>query len=235
MRYSLLVRLEKRKSKAGAGIGNPALENAYKNLSSEHSVLFLDETYNAPGEGMDHTFYAIGAVLIFKDALNDARLDLKDITGKSRWHTTDELRTQEGRNTAVSLLKYCKACEEDIYFISLRQPMSEGTPTETARQACLTRLLKFVGEHFNSVRVVVLEKRQDLKHDDADRTLVKNLRSQGTIPRHIQVLLVSPVDEQLLWLPDLLAMAYRRQITHNDETSRYFAEYLEDSTFILEA
>ncbi|MCQ9341053.1 hypothetical protein NQ028_07850, partial [Corynebacterium phoceense] len=54
------------------------------------------------------------------------------------------------------------------------------------------------------------------------------------VSRGTQLLLVSPRHEHLLWLPDLIAMAFRRKITHKDETSTYFKEYVEGSTTVLE-
>ena len=40
-------------------------------------------------------------------------------------------------------------------------------------------------------------------------------------------------EEKLLWLPNLVAIAYRRTITHTNETSLFFPQYLQQSTTII--
>lgn len=229
---SKIRRFDPSGEKNGENVANPALEVAYKNLRPQDRVLFVDETYNAPGEGMEHTFYTVCGVLISDKDLADTRDDLVDITGKTFWHTTQELRTPEGRATAVDLLKFCRDVD-DLYFLAHRTPLTPEQSTEEARQDCLRSLFSHVGEAHPETRLIVIEKRQDHSHDDADRSLVKKMRSNGTISRQTQVILTSPSSEYLLWLPDLVAMAFRRQLTHQDETAQYFTDYVEHSTTIL--
>lgn len=212
---------------------NPVLKRAYENLRPQDYVLFVDETYNAPGEGLDHTFYTVCGVLIEHRHLADTRYSLSEIVGTSYWHTTDQLRTSKGRETTVELLKFCSEVD-DLYFLAHRTPLIDGTDMEEARQICLRALFSYIGEEHKITRLIVMEKRQDNTHDDADRSLVKRLRGDGVVSRHVRVLLVSPRDERLLWLADLIAMAYRRQITHSDETARYFEKYVRNSAIVLQ-
>lgn len=210
---------------------NPALDTAYKNLASTDHVLFVDESYNAPAEGMEHTFYTVCGVLIEGSLLRATRQDISYIVGDSFWHTTDALRTSQGRDTAVDLLEFCEEVD-DLYFVTYKMPLEPDDDLENARQACLQTLFSHVEDGY-SPRLIVMEKRQDHIRDDADRKLVKRLRSEGKVSRNTQILLVSPRDEYLLWLPDLIAMVFRREITHKDETATYFKRYVAKSTTVL--
>lgn len=213
-------------------MSNPALDKSYENLSHTDYVLFVDETYNAPGEEMEHTFYTVCGVLIKASLLVDTRQEIDEIVDDYFWHTTDALRTSEGRATAVELLQFCEEVD-DLYFVAHKMPLQPGDNMENARQACLRALFSHV-ENGHNAKLIVMEKRQDNAHDDADRRLLKHLRSERVVSRGTQLLLVSPRHEHLLWLPDLIAMAFRRKITHKDETSTYFKEYVEGSTTVLE-
>lgn len=43
------------------------------------------------------------------------------------------------------------------------------------------------------------------------------MRAAGLIRRSMQTVLTSPKYEHLLWLPDLVSLAYRRTFTHHDD------------------
>lgn len=214
---------------------DPTLDKAYGNLKSDHRILFIDETYNAPDEGMEHTFYTICGVLITCENLPPTREELCEIVEKNYWHTTDELRTSTGKATVVDLLEFCHEVD-DLYFLAHKSPITEDMSTEDARQECLRGLFSHIGntpELQSNTPLIVMEKRQDHAHDDADRALIKKLRQEKIIDRHTQVVITSPQDECLLWLPDLVAMAFRRKITHKDDTAQYFDKYIKSSTTVI--
>ena len=105
-----------------------------------------------------------------------------------------------------------------------------GDDTEHARQQCLTTLIKNLDSNTSAL---VFEKRKTQKENHADQALVTNLRNQKLLSQSVRTVWVSPSEEKLLWLPDLVAMAYRRTITHTDDTRLLFPQYLHQSTTII--
>ena len=68
------------------------------------------------------------------------------------------------------------------------------------------------------VDLLVLEERSQSNLKNRDQASHKELLSTRQVPRQTRLLQTSPACERLLWLPDLVASAYRRTITHNDRT-----------------
>lgn len=193
-------------------------------------VLFLDESYSPPQQDRQ-SFYIIAGASLKKRVLNDTRDDICDIVGDSWWHTTEALQNETtGIPRLEELLSYCSRHQDPI-FVAQKAPLPSESDIEQARQICLAGLLK----HTNSqISAVVLESRQYKTQDDADRSLIKRLRRAGDVAQSTPAVHVSPKDEQLLWLPDLAAMMYRRQITHTNTTGKYFATYLAESTTVID-
>lgn len=214
------------------------LQTAYRNLNSSHFVLFVDETFNNPKEDFELSFYMVCGVLIPQDVLDGTRDDIRGIVGENYWHTTDALQTEKGREKATELLAYCDRMG-DRHIFSHKMNLTDSTKENNdimsqAREACLTSLFQFTQSVQQDMRLIVMEKRQNLRDDDADRSVVKKLRSSGTLSRHTSVYHASPTQEQLLWLPDLSAMALRRSVTHRDETSRYFDQFLKKHSVTID-
>ncbi|WP_071567075.1 hypothetical protein [Corynebacterium sp. NML130628] len=217
---------------------NPALANAYKNLNARHYVLYVDETFNRPEEQLDYSFYMVCGVLINAAHIEVTREEIDEIVEGNYWHTTEALQTGEGQEKTEELLKYCKQVRDQHIFASKRDIASQNEDVKAAfneaRKDCLQVLLATVQKHHPDTRLVIIEKRQTNTENDADRRLVKTLRSEKVISRHTQLIHASPKDEHLLWLPDLSAMVYRRSRTHRDETSHYFERFLQDIARVVD-
>ncbi|MGV0345785.1 hypothetical protein [uncultured Corynebacterium sp.] len=215
-----------------------ALEAAYRNLNEDHYVLYVDETYNRPEENLGRSFYLICGVLISARFLDATREDIREIVDGGYWHTTEALQSAEGRQKAEGLLTYCNDVGDKHIFAYKKDLTQIGEENEVsvaqARDDCLKALLVAVQQNYPGTRLVVMEKRQRHTENDADRRLIKHLRSVGAISRYTQVLHESPKEEHLLWLPDLSAMALRRSKTHHDRTGLYFKLYLEDHSFVID-
>lgn len=177
-------------------------------------------------------------VLINSPDLEGTRDDIRSIVESERWHTTDELRTSEGRGKARELLAYCKEVGDCHIFAFKRDLTAINGDTDAAmieaRKMCLTELFLAAQSSHPGLRLIVVEKRQTNTQNDADRSLARELRSSGALSRHTQLFLVSPAEEQLLWLPDLSALTLRRSRTHTDETSKYFETYLRPIALVRE-
>lgn len=211
------------------------LDSAYKNLSGEHFVLYVDETFNRPEEKLDHSFYVVCGVLVQEFYLEETRRELLEIVGQAYWHTTEALQTDEGHAKAEELLEYCRRVRDCHVFAYKKNLPKQGDANEvvsSAREECLRELLIVVQRHCPGLRLIVIEKRQTNAQNDADRRVVKSLRAEKRLSRHARLLLVSPKDEYLLWLPDLSAMAFRRSKTHKDKTSYYFEQFLGEISIV---
>lgn len=210
---------------------NPVLTNIYRSLPKQSYVLYIDETYSTQGDANTPPYYIICGVLIRSKHLTQTRQDIQEIIGGRYWHTTEALQTPNGRETTEQLLQYCSDID-DTYFISHRVS-TDQTTIEQSRRACMKALLKHCQLKFPELKAVIIEARQTHRHNGKDRETIRQMKRDKDLSRNVTLQIVSSAEEFLLWLPDLVAMTYRRRITHNDETSRYYAKYLQSSTTTL--
>lgn len=215
---------------------HPSLVRLYKNAAAQDSFLYLDESYSVPDEYEAGSFYILTAVKLTFNDLPETRRILRDIAGKNYWHTTNELRTSEGKSRTVEMLQQFNSWG-DTHLISVEIPLHNPRDLERARGNCLRSLLThvYLNEDNDLPKGLIFEKRLTAKHDDRDRRLIKKLKNEKIVPADIGTAWVSPADECILWTPDITYMAYRRQITHKDinETGEYFNKYLEEFSTII--
>lgn len=210
------------------------LKNAYANVKTGGAVLYVDETYNSPkDEDVDQTFYTLCGVLLKKDILNGMRKNLDDLVPTGWWHTTDALN-ENRHDEVVALLKMCYEFD-DIYVFAHKTPLLKGERLEEARSECWQKLLVYVAEHYPELGLVIFESRGRASLDRADFSFVNKLRNEKKFPRATRIVSASPAVEHLLWIPDLMAMAHRRKLTHSgkDETGNYFDRYVQKNAIII--
>ncbi|MBC3185693.1 hypothetical protein H7347_03745 [Corynebacterium sp. zg-331] len=215
---------------------HPSLVRMYgQGADDEDCFLYLDESYSIPDAYKDGAFYILSAAQVRHADLAGTRRELQKIVGGGWWHTTDALRSTQGRTKTKKLLEQINAWA-DPYFITIATPLDERFDSENARRDCLRALISYVYSPAVSTtpRGIVFEARHHQKENNRDRRLVRLLREEGIMPADVHVAWVSPAEECLLWLADLTCMAYRRQLTHQDDTSRYFATYLEAHVHVIE-
>lgn len=212
-------------------IRHPALREMYGKLANHHTVIFLDESYREPVQQSEEEegYYIIAGSILKKDNLEGTRLQLQEIVGDNYFHTTKALQTANGTKTVQSLLQQCQEWN-DNHILVINTQLTPGCNIEHARQQCLRRLIVDLK---TDTRAIVFEKRQHSKENNSDEALIKTLRQAKALSDQTRTMWVSPSDEKLLWLPDLVAMAYRRTITHTNETSLLFPQYLQQSTTII--
>ena len=87
-------------------------------------------------------------------------------------------------------------------------------------------------EKWDPVELLVLEERNQMNFRAKDRKNHNELVTANAVPRNTRLLQTSPKFERLLWLPDVVSMAYRRTITHLDETSKLFGIIEEKVHFV---
>lgn len=213
---------------------HPALKNLYTHLGDNQVVAYLDETFDDEVHRSDDSisFYTISAVVYRGKDIAVAREDLKDIVSGRYWHSTDAIQTDGGRSAFVEALKYFgKNGDVSLFVTQAPLPDSKENQRLEARTSCLQNLVSQLADGVTGLRAVVMEKSNKKAHDSRDQRDLKALQSSGRIPSHLQFLHVSPSEEQLLWAPDMVAMAYRRTLTHTDKSSRWF-EHIKDHSHV---
>lgn len=195
---------------------NPVLDTAYANTAG--AVAYLDETFH-PGPG--DRFYVVTAVLVPRTAMQPLRDELRHLAGGTFWHTTDELMTEDGHKRALAILQHLGAGDElCVITHHTRVDTDDGIDLEKARRDCLrtmaTTLSVGAAPLPGPTGILVLEERNPRHRSNFDRSHFNQMRADRSIHRSMQVVLTSPKYEHLLWLPDVVAMAYRRTLTHHD-------------------
>ncbi|MGY1948908.1 hypothetical protein [Nocardia asiatica] len=196
---------------------NPALDLAYANTSGP--VAYLDETFQAPGT-KEAAFYVFTAVLVERDEMQGLRDKLQELAGGTFWHTTDELLTGDGWKKALAMLEYLGQGPELCVLAHECQVDEDDTDVEKARRACLRGLLAALsagGPTWGRTDLVVFEERTPRNRANFDRKHVSDLRREQKIHRAMQVQMVSPKHEHLLWLPDVVSSAFRKSITRRGD------------------
>lgn len=200
--------------------------NAY--ARTKGPIAFLDESYQAPDPVITHdtTFYIFTAVIVQQEEMDELRDGLVTIAEDTWWHTTDALLEEEGRLKTRDMLEFLAEGYEAC-VIAHQVPVGPADHNaEVARRACYRGLAIELAAgaegKWDPVELLVLEERNQMNFRNKDRKNHSELVSAGAVPRNTRLLQTSPKFERLLWLPDLVSSAYRRTITHRDETSTLF-------------
>ncbi|MGH3638537.1 MAG: hypothetical protein ACRDUX_05855, partial [Mycobacterium sp.] len=113
------------------------LADAYQRAPGGY-VAFLDETYEV--DQGTKTFYLLSGVVAHRDSFGELRDGLRDVVGTSYWHTTEKLRTHEGREQAVEVARYLGDGPE-VSLVALKRPLAiDDVVGDEARAECFAKL-----------------------------------------------------------------------------------------------
>ena len=191
-------------------------------------VAYLDESYQALDgvRSHDDTFYIFTAVIVQPKDMAELRAGLREIAGGLRWHTTEALQTTDGRERTRDMLGYLADGFEACVIAHKVAVDADDRDLENARRACYRGLAMELSAGcsgaWDPIDLLVLEERNQQKFRNKDKRNHTELVSEQRVPRNARLLQTSPKYEHLLWLPDLVSQAYRRTITHKDDTRRLF-------------
>lgn len=198
---------------------HPVLDKAYANTTG--AVAYLDETFHHGEDGATR-FYVFTAVVVERTEMRLLREELREIAGGTFWHTTDELRTEEGRKKAAAMLQFLGEGNEVCVIAHHSRVDNADDDLEDARRDCLRGLASTLSVGADplsgSIDLMVLEDRNPRNRSNLDRKNIAAMRADGLIHRSMQVVLTSPKYEHLLWLPDVVSSAYRGTFTRADDT-----------------
>jgi len=217
----------------GFGLKDRSLAELYRTTSGP--VAFIDESYREPLHSDERPFYSMSAVIVGRDQGALVRDVLMDIPGSTYWHTTEAYRTPAGKRVIKEMIDYIAGAAEYNIVTVQTQIRRDDPAMKTARHECLGALTKELtrGSGINAVRLLVVESRNARSHpggDADDSRVIKQLRSAGTVDRHVHVHHTSPAKEPLLWAADLSVWAFRRNLAVGD---KQWFEPLQDISTVL--
>ena len=211
---------------------HPSLSRIFQQASPDDTIVFIDESYVAPGEEFSDSFYSPVATAIKFKHLASTRENLKEVGQSTYWHTTESMQTTEGQERVEAILKLCHEFGDSHSAACLR-PLQHDHDVEHARQDCLEKLITTTTGQEPSLNGMIFEERYSQSDNDKDRNTLKRLRKSNDLPQGVPAAWVSPADETCLWIPDLVAYMYRRTLTHGGQSTAWFNKYLEEHCQIL--
>lgn len=186
--------------------------NAYQR-NGIRPVAYIDESYRGPQEGGQH-FYLLTAVIVQASERDSLRSGIEEIVGDGYWHTSEAISQRSGVETAEELLNYLNDGDE-ISVVSLQTPNIQND-LETMRRDCMFALLPSLEKGSadrSALKLALLERRRDRKEQNSDTRIHSDLVKSSELSQHFRLMQVSPAQEHLLWLPDLVSYAARGKIT----------------------
>jgi hypothetical protein len=216
------------------GSGQARVLKTHYNRVGDGPVAYLDETYHLEFDGR-HRFYVMAAVVVLEPDRDPMRTELDTLVPDGWWHTTDVLRSGDGRERARELLQTFQVQEQICVIVEQVEVDPDDKDGFIARTEVFGRLLTAVhsAEHGThpSVHLAVVEQQRVARKNNLDRATRKHLIQTGALTAPMELVVVSPGSEHLLWLPDLVCSAYRQKIVfRNDDL---FAE-IEHLTHVVQ-
>lgn len=133
-----------------------------------------------------------------------------DIVGGHYWHTTESYNAGDTARIRA-LLEYI-AASECVSLVAVQTDVINGD-LEHARRECLAGLLAALSQA--GVRLVVLERRRTQAERNADSALIRRLVVSQRAGR-VEAVQATPSAEELLWAPDVVGWAMRRDLATGD-------------------
>jgi hypothetical protein len=201
-----------------AGPGQSNVLKAHYERIGTGPVAYLDETYHLERDGR-RRFYVMAAVVVLESDRDALRNELDDLVPDGWWHTTDALRSDEGRDQARALLETFRVPDETCVVVDKVSVDTDDKDGTRARGVVLSRLLTALhtAEHGTHppVALTVIEEHRVARINNFDRSVRAKLITSGVIADSTTLAAISPGSEHLLWLPDLVCSAYRQKTVHH--------------------
>lgn len=202
-----------------AGPGQRAVLRTHYAKAGDSPVAFLDETYHLDRDGRER-FYVMAAVVVAARDRDPLRSALDDIVPSGWWHTSEQLRSEQGRADALRLLETLQAPEDACVIVDHAAVAATDDDDAQARHAALSRLLLALdrgeGQDEGRVGLAVAEEHRIRRVNNADRATRSSLLTTGRLTGPLGLVHASPGSEHLLWLPDLVCSAYRQERVRRD-------------------
>lgn len=188
------------------------LRDAYKR-NADRPVAYIDESMRGPHEP-GSPYYILTAVVVAASDRDALRAGIDRLVGQPYWHTSDALKTGHGRQQAIALLTYLSQGSESFVISVNRSIQPQDQDLELARRECMGLLLPALEKPTSDragVRLAVAERRRDRSQQNIDSRTTADLVRAKAISQHFRLMQITPYEEHLLWLPDLVASAVRQR------------------------
>ncbi len=179
---------------------------------------FADETFHAPSNPGGSHFYVFALVGLERENLRHHREMLQSLVFRSKWHSSEMLGKQSGRDRFRKTVLHFSKFAHSYIFVVQQIPESDRTGEKTRR-----KLITFIVQNMlarDPKSFLIFENRGSLGQKNQD---LETLRNTLSPQQRSQVRFQEPANEELLWLPDMLASAYRYHLTgKSDELFEMF-------------
>ncbi|MGQ0625540.1 MAG: hypothetical protein ACT4PP_12945 [Sporichthyaceae bacterium] len=186
---------------SGARAGQSSVLKTHYTRAGTGPVAYLDEPYHLEFDGR-RRFYVMAAVVVLEPDRDPLRTELDALVPSGWWHTTEVLRSDDGRTRTHELLQTFQVPEETCVIVDKVGVAVADKDGSLAREAVLGRLLTAVhtGEHGTHppVQLAVVEEQRAARKNNFDRAVRKRLIEAGIIADAMQLVAVSPGSEHLL-------------------------------------
>lgn len=217
-----------------AGPGQAQVLKTHYERAGLGPVAYVDETYHVEADAR-RRFYVMAAVVVLEQDRDSLRNELDRLIPDGWWHTTDQLKSQEGRQRTRELLQTFQVPDETCVIVDKVRIDDEDKDGLRARSMVLGRLLVAVhtAEHGSHppVNLVVLEEQRVARINNFDRSVRTQLIGGGSVAASMGMAIISPGSEHLLWLPDLVCSAYRQQLLFQEKD---LFEEIQDLTHVVQ-
>jgi hypothetical protein len=126
-----------------AGQGQRNVLKTHYDRIGQGPVAYVDETYHVETDGR-RRFYVMAAVVVLEQDRDPLRTELDSLVPDGWWHTTDELRTEAGRERARQLLHTFQVPDETCVIVNKVAVDEADTDGTHARANVLGHLLTAV-------------------------------------------------------------------------------------------
>lgn len=184
------------------------MQAAFSNVATMPIDYFIDETFHAPSNPGGSHFYVFALVGLERENLRHYREELRRLVVRSRWHSSEMLGKQSGRDRFRKTVMYFSEFAHLHIFVVNQIPEADRTGENTRR-----KLITFIVRNMltrDSESFLIFENRGSSGQKNQD---LETLRGTLSLEQRSKVRFLEPANEELLWLPDMLASAYRYHLT----------------------
>lgn len=185
---------------------DPKLHRLYS--ENRNPVVFLDESYELRHEA---SFYVLASAVVYPEELAATRKALLDFYDGQPLHAAPMFANRE--NATLMDAMNLAAKQHDGLDLIIQAPIASEDPNgRLARNRCLEFVVPLLHRE-TGASLFILDNLESLTANRQDQFLFSDLRKRREISREAREHHARPSQEPLLAIPDLLAWAYRQQIT----------------------
>ncbi|QKJ24973.1 hypothetical protein HRU87_01865 [Aquiluna borgnonia] len=184
-------------------------------------LAFIDESFRAPSQDHD-SFYIVAAAVIDKAIVLEVRKELRRRVRHGTWHTTEAGRSQVGQQKIRELSAYLATVVKPVVVVVDQLQKSDRSAEAGRAKALRALLVELATEHVYLTGTVVYEKRIPGYMQAHDDLIIGQIRREKGAASSLNVIGLSTKSEPLLWIPDIIAWAFRQQ--YLKDGGGYFSE-----------